>query len=171
MILYLLGLPGSGKSTIGKELSQKLGLSLVDTDQEIENAERKGIDEIFAEKGEAYFREIEQKVLVKFSNVQNTIVSTGGGTPCFFDNMDIINKTGISLFLNVPIPVITKRLRAHSNQHRPLLQGKDKKQLEDFLIGKLNERISFYNKATFVFSEENITADKIIEKLKNEDIL
>src|ERR1700740_717154 len=100
MRLFLIGLPGSGKSTIGKELSRLLQLPLMDTDDEICKREKLTVEEIFTSKGEPYFRELEKNLLAELVQSYNGIVSTGGGLPCFFDNIEVITKNGVGVFLN-----------------------------------------------------------------------
>src|SRR6185503_20434689 len=100
MKIFLLGLPGSGKTTLGKELSNALRLPFVDLDSEIERLEGKKISEIFAANGEEYFRNLESSELRKRCTSKGEFVmATGGGTPCFFDNMEWINRAGKSIFL------------------------------------------------------------------------
>src|SRR5688572_1061429 len=108
MKLFLVGLPGSGKSTIGKQLSNLLNLPLVDTDDLIIQKEKSTIEEIFKYHGENYFRELEKKTLHELIASDKLIISTGGGLPCFFDNMEVINKNGISIYLNVSPESITE---------------------------------------------------------------
>jgi shikimate kinase len=166
MRLFLIGLPGSGKSTIGSDLSQLLGYTLIDTDEEICKKENSNIDDIFKTKGENYFREIERKTLNEVIQHDNSIISTGGGTPCFYDNMEIINKHGVSIFLNVPLEEISHRLLNHANKNRPLILGKSPEQLMDFLKDKIKERSPFYKKATLEFQEKKLSAKDIVSALK-----
>jgi shikimate kinase len=168
MNIFLVGLPGSGKSTISKELSSSLGFNLVDTDDKIIEQEESTIEEIFQNKGESYFRKCEQKLLHELISQQNLIVSTGGGLPCFFDNMEIINQSGISVFLNVPTNAIVDRLWSHQNQNRPLLQGKTKEQLQEFLTIKLEERLPYYKKASIILAGTGIQTSDLIDRLKAE---
>ena len=122
MKIFLLGLPGSGKTTLGKELSIALRLPFVDLDSEIERHEGKKIVEIFAENGEAYFRKLESIELKKgCTSTAEFVMATGGGTPCFFDNMKWINQAGKSIFLDVPAREIVRRMERTSLLERPLL--------------------------------------------------
>jgi shikimate kinase len=171
MNIFLVGLPGSGKSTISKELSKLLNLKLIDTDDKIIEAEKTTIEQIFHDKGEAYFRKCEQNLLHQLVDQQNLIISTGGGLPCFFDNMDLINKNGISVFLNVPTQSIADRLWSDENKNRPLIQGKTKEQLLEFLNLKLKERLPYYQKALIQLKGSTIKTSELIEKLKEEKYL
>jgi shikimate kinase len=166
MKLFLIGLPGSGKSTLAKELSKKLKYPFTDTDELICKKEGSSIEEIFINKGENNFRKIESDILKELVRTNgNAIISTGGGTPCFFDNMEIINQNGISIFLNIPIIKITKRLMDSPDQNRPLIKGKNKEQIKKFLEEKLLERLPYYSKASIELSGSSITADEIMEEL------
>lgn len=168
MNIFLIGLPGSGKSTISKELSSSLGFNLIDTDDRIMEQEHATIEELFQSKGESYFRKCEQKLLHELVSQQNLIISTGGGLPCFFDNMEIINQHGISVFLNVPTDAIVERLWSHQNQNRPLLQGKTKDQLQEFLNTKLKERLPYYQKASITLTGRGIKTSDLVERLTSE---
>jgi shikimate kinase len=166
MRIILIGLPGSGKSTIASELCQLLNYKLIDTDEEISKKEKSSIEEIFSTKGENYFRETERDILRLVIKNENSVISTGGGTPCFFDNMETINKHGVSIFLNVPLEETAKRLLAHPNKNRPLILGKSPEQLMSFLKEKVKERGVYYKKANMEFKDTNLTADQIVKALK-----
>src|SRR5258708_15000387 len=122
MKIFLLGLPGSGKTTIGKELAGLLRIPFVDLELEIEKSFKKKITEIFEKQGEGYFRELEAKQLRKWCSAPSGFVmATGGGTPCFYDNLKFINQTGKSIFLDVPAREIVKRIKKAELMERPLL--------------------------------------------------
>lgn len=171
MKIFLVGLPGSGKSTIAKRLSEILEFRLIDTDEEICQKEKSSIEDIFKYKGEDYFRECERKILNEIVSEDHLIVSTGGGLPCFFNNMKIINENGISIFLNVPPPVIADRLWVHENQNRPLIQGKTKEQLLEFLVLKLKERLAFYRQSKIELEGSEINAKEIVNRLRGENLI
>jgi len=114
----IVGMPGSGKSTMAKYLCSQTSLTFYDLDKEIENNEGKKIKEIFRDKGENYFRKVESIVLKKIiKEKENFILATGGGTPCFNDNMKIINKYGISIFLNTSIDVLEERISRNKRKN------------------------------------------------------
>ncbi|RXK47113.1 shikimate kinase [Aquirufa rosea] len=146
--IYLIGMPSSGKSTLGKELARSLGFSFTDMDKLIETREQKTISEIFSTYGEAHFRELERKTLHGFQPDQSMVIATGGGVPCFFDNMDYMKKNGISIFLNVELDDLAKRLYKAQGNNRPLL---DKSQSEEAVIATIKktfeERLPFYKQA------------------------
>src|SRR5512133_3442701 len=98
-VIYLIGFMGSGKSTAGRELARLLGWSFTDLDTEVEKREGKTIRQIFAQKGEEYFRNLETKVLRDLNTLANSVISTGGGTPCHSDNMDFMLENGLTIYL------------------------------------------------------------------------
>ena len=171
MNLFLIGLPGSGKSTLGRELAILLKLTIVDTDTEIIKNEGKSIEAIFEQLGENYFRNKEQELLHTLMEKMDLLVSTGGGLPCFFDNIDFINKKGISIFIDVPIETIHRRLIGQRIHNRPMLQGKTDEEVLAFLKQKYEERFPFYSKATLHIKGSTIRAKDIIEALKVKKII
>lgn len=135
MLITLVGMPASGKSTQGLHLSKLLNLPFYDLDILIESAEKQSVKELFANKGEDFFREAEHKALVRFFEIHTEgILAAGGGTPCFFDNMDIILKHSTCYYLETPIHVLAERINTENNK-RPLLQSAD----TDALVLKLEQ--------------------------------
>jgi len=166
MKVFLLGLPGSGKTTLGKALSIALRLPFVDLDSEIERQEGKKITEIFAENGEAYFRNLESIELKKrCTSKAEFVMATGGGTPCFFDNMDWINRAGKSIFLDVPAREIVRRMERTSLLERPLLGSLPPEEVRNKIEQMRSERIHFYQQAMITLSGESITAEDVIKKM------
>ena len=143
--IFLVGMPSSGKSTLGKRMAEELGYTFVDLDQLIVLDQDLSIPEIFARFGEPYFREVENKVLQNLPVDSSLLVATGGGAPCFYDNMDFILRSGLSVFLDVPAEELAARIRTHAKDDRPLLSGLT--DLEEELCKKLNERRLFYSRA------------------------
>ena len=156
--IYLIGFMGSGKSHIGPLLASKLGYDFFDLDVEIEN---KGmcISEIFKQKGEEYFRKTERDVLLETANLTKTVIACGGGTPCFFDNMEWMNKNGLTILLNPPLENIIERLRLDGNK-RPLLSNKSEDEIQTYIIELLKTRIQFYHKADYEIKE--LDSNKIL---------
>lgn len=144
--IILIGYMGAGKTTIGKALAREMGLEFYDLDWYIENRFQKKIPEIFAERGEEGFRVIEQKMLHEVAEFENVIISCGGGTPCFYDNMDYMNQQGDTLYLNAAPSVLKEHLLMGKSQ-RPLIQGKSPEELEMFIQESLEKRLPFYTKA------------------------
>lgn len=137
--IFLVGLPGAGKTTMGLSLAHHLGTLFVDLDQEIEKAEKQSIGEIFEDRGESYFRRLEQLHLQRIIAEHETFVlSSGGGTPCFFNNMDIMNAAGTTIFINTPTTEIQHRLK--DDVSRPLMRLHTLEEL-------LQKREKWYNQA------------------------
>ena len=168
MKIFLLGLPGSGKTKLGKELSIALQLPFVDLDLAIEGVAGKKITDIFKEPGEGYFRELESEELKKWcSSTSGLVMATGGGTPCFLDNMELINQSGKSIFLDVPASVIAKRITKAGLSKRPLLSALQANELKDQIEFLRSSRILFYKKAHITITGEEITSASIVEKINS----
>ncbi|GAB4190212.1 MAG: shikimate kinase [Thermoflexibacter sp.] len=161
--IYLLGMPGSGKSTLSKQLAKEINYHFLDLDEWVVQHERNSISEIFAIKGEEYFREIERKALLHSLTLQKTVIATGGGTPCFFDNMQIIKNNGFSIFLDVPLEVLAQRVSKEVNT-RPLLNTENKEVIEQ-LREKYNYRLPFYRQAELTITGANLSVQDILQWL------
>jgi shikimate kinase len=153
---------GSGKTTLGKRLAEKLKWQFIDLDAFIENRYRKTIAEIFAEKGENRFREVEKRVLHEVAQFENVVISTGGGAPCFFNNLAFMNKWGTTIYLKASIEALTKRLNT-TKEKRPLIKDKKPEELKTFISGNLKKRELFYNQATYVYEAKQLDDLKNIE--------
>ncbi len=147
MILFLIGLPGSGKSTLGLALAKELSYQFRDLDSIIEEEQGTTIAELFQNKGETEFRSIERIALKNCKNLKDSVIAAGGGTPCFFDNMDVINSLGFSVFLDVSPEVIKTRLINTELEKRPLFKGLTNAQITENLQALLDKRLPFYEKA------------------------
>jgi len=147
MKYFIVGYMASGKSTFGKELAKDKGLPFLDLDECVESREGRSISEIFAKEGEEYFRQREREILHEICNeADEFVLATGGGTPCFFDNMDYMNQAGTTVFLNTSPLVIVDRLK-RQRADRPLLAMYSDDELEFFVREHLESRLSFYLKA------------------------
>lgn len=165
MNIFLVGFMGCGKSYVARNLAPKLGMKVVDLDRNIVNETGKSIAQIFEIQGEEAFRRIEQKCLHQLANTENTIISTGGGAACFFDNMEWMNAHGTSIFLDVSIPIIMKRLQKGIAK-RPLLADKSKEELETFIAQKLEARRSYYEQASITHHQASEAQDRLEELLQ-----
>ncbi len=168
MNIYLVGMPGSGKTTFGKRLAKVSSFSFGDLDQVISQQEALSISEIFTQKGENYFRQAESEALKHTLYLSKNIIATGGGTPCFFDNMDWMNQYGITIFLDVSVAELVKRLTAttEAQQKRPLVANKSLAELTESLEAMLRSRLPFYEKAQFRFMPHETKPEKIVSFLK-----
>lgn len=144
--IILIGYMGAGKTTIGKALARQLGIMFYDLDWYIENRMRKSVAQIFAESGEEGFREIEYNMLHEVAEFEDIVLSCGGGTPCFFDNMDYLNRQGDTLYLKASPEVLASHLRMGKGI-RPLIQGKNDAELLRYIKDSLARREPFYSKA------------------------
>ncbi len=155
MRIYLIGFMGSGKSVIGRKLSAVMGLTFLDLDEAFERKYKINIHTFFNKYGEQEFRLLEHKLLWETRHLENHIIATGGGTPCFHQNMDFINENGVSVYLKVSIPVLVNRL-LNSRKSRPLLLGSTPETLETTIENLLLKRSPFYEQAKVIVDEENI---------------
>lgn len=144
--LFLIGYMGVGKTTIGRRIAKERGLAFYDLDWYISNRRRKTIEELFDELGEEGFRQLEYNMLHEVGEFENVVVSCGGGTPCFFDNMDYMNRQGETFYVKATPEYIFQRLK-NSRNKRPLLKGKSDEELKSFITAHLAEREQFYNRA------------------------
>src|SRR5260221_1243877 len=158
MKIFLIGLPGSGKTTLGKLLAGKLKLPFIDLDIEIEKSERQPINQIFEKRKENYFRQVESAMLKKFSaSSESFVMSTGGGAPCFHDNITLMNQSGKTIFLDIPVKEIADRLTNNNLAERPLLAKLNPEQLKDKIEFLRSQRIAFYKEANFIFEGTDIS--------------
>lgn len=166
--IYLIGYMGTGKTTLGKALSEKLGYRFIDLDHYIQELYGKTVAELFSEYGEAGFREIENKTLREVAAFDDAVISTGGGTPCFFDNMDVMNNSGTTVYLKASPEALFNRLSIPEHKEkRPLIKNMDEKDLLQFIAENLAKREAFYEQAHIVFETENlISRDSIDEHIE-----
>ena len=160
--ILLTGYMGAGKTTLGRALAAKLGLTFIDLDCYIEERFRKTVSQIFAEKGEEGFRDIERRMLHEVAEFEDVIISTGGGTPCFFDNIDYMNSKGITVYLQVPVERLFIRLSIARKQ-RPLIKDKNDDELRTFIAQQLAKREPQYTKAQYSFAADKLEDSKQIE--------
>ncbi|GET30012.1 shikimate kinase [Prolixibacter sp. SD074] len=156
---------GCGKSTLGRKLARRLNLCFIDLDKYIEERNFRTIPAIFSEEGEEGFREREKKALEEIADFENLVVATGGGAPCFFGNMDLMNRTGVTLYIAPPVEILVERLLKSKNE-RPLIKGKSREELICFIDENLQKRAPFYEKASVIIRDKhNLEADDILPHL------
>ena len=167
--IYLVGLPGSGKTTLGRQLAERLELRFIDLDEAIVAEAGKSIAEIFSCRGESNFRIMEREVLRSISAVEGGFVmATGGGTPCHHANMDFMNKQGRTVYLDVSPGDLALRLTGEGVEKRPLFKNCDQQGLTRELSALKEKRQVFYNQATIKIEDNQITVDSIFEVLSDE---
>lgn len=153
--IFLTGYMGAGKTTLGKAFARQMDIPFVDLDWHIEERFHKTVGELFTERGETGFRELERNMLHEIAEFENVIISTGGGAPCFYDNMEFMNRAGKTVFLDVHPDVLFRRLRV-AKQQRPILQGKEDDELKAFIVQALEKRAPFYHQAQYIFNGDEL---------------
>jgi shikimate kinase len=156
-------MPGSGKSTWGKKLANALLYNFVDLDELIEQNEQQTIEQIFAQKGEVYFRNLEHQYLLKTIDMNHVVISCGGGTPCYNNSMNLINENGISIYLNVKKGILVDRI-LNAKKQRPLFLDLDKVKIEKKMEELLHERMPFFEQALYTFTIPEETLQTFINK-------
>jgi len=170
-LIFLIGMPGAGKTTIGRKLAVALQKHFLDLDEYIEEIHQEPVRQIFAQKGEAFFRQTEAAALRDISARANgAVVATGGGTPCFLDNIDYMNKVGATIYIKVPETVLVERLTRTNREQRPLLAGKTADEIKQFVTVTLASRLQFYQKAQITY--QNASRDitdliRLIQAMEN----
>ncbi len=156
----------SGKTTLGLELAKTLNYEFIDLDAYIENKYNKSIKQIFEFKGEEHFRVIENEALREVASFEgNIIIAAGGGTSCFYNSIDFMNKEGLTIYLKVEVAELVARL-IESKTDRPLLWGKTKQELNDYIIRVLEEREKYYKKSKITFESPNLNVSQIAQTIK-----
>jgi shikimate kinase len=161
MLIFLVGFMGAGKTTLARKMAAKMNMDMVDLDQCIEMQAGKSINLIFETEGELAFRELENKILKELSERKNTIIATGGGTPCFMKNMERMNAKGLTIYLKMHHGSLFHRL-APGKDKRPLIKTMNDTDLMDYIMNQLPRREQFYNKAQLVLKAESIKVDDVI---------
>ncbi len=153
--IFLIGFMGAGKTYHGQRLANVLGVPFIDLDAMIETGEGSTISEIFATKGETHFRILESEYLHRLAAVPQAVIATGGGTPCFFENLDWMKAAGLTVYLKTPVSLLVQRL-AKQRAQRPLLANLSETELERAIEERLTERLAIYEQA-----------ERVVEQLDN----
>lgn len=166
MIITLIGYMGSGKSFIGNQLANHLAIPFFDLDSLIEEKEQTTIATLFKEKGEVYFRKLEHTTLLETLNrTDDFVLALGGGTPCFYNNMEYVNKKSVSFYLQNSIATLTERLENEKEQ-RPIISHLNNEQLPEFIAKHLFERRLFYEKATHTIKVDQQTIEETLQQIE-----
>ncbi len=163
MTIYLVGMMGSGKSYLGKKLAQALDKPFVDLDERIEKREGKTIAAIFRDHGQPYFRKVETETL-RLTKNESALIATGGGAPCHDGNMDWMNRNGLTVYLQADVETLMERLQSNGTE-RPMLGNLQGPELKNYLTNLLDERRSFYEKASIIYEITNHDEDKVMNDL------
>ena len=171
--IILIGYMGAGKTTVGHQLAKVLGVQFYDLDWYIEMRFHRSVAQIFEEKGEEGFREMERNMLHEVAEFENIVISCGGGTPCFYDNIDYMNSLCTTVYLRADAETLATHLKM-GRSVRPLIQGKSPEELEAYISENLNEREPYYMKAQYIFPLQklvtrervNETVQQLVEMLK-----
>jgi shikimate kinase len=168
MKIFLLGMPGSGKSTLGKQLASHLQVPFLDLDQLIQERVGMSIPDFFSARGEEAFREQEQITLQSaISDIPKFVMATGGGAPCFFQNMDEMNRAGVTIYLKPSRRALAERLHHDGLQHRPLFAGLSMDAFLQKLADMEESRKEYYQKAKVILEGDDLRVSSILERLAN----
>jgi shikimate kinase len=156
---------GSGKSTVGKKLADLLDYQFIDLDEYIGKMAGMTVSSIFSSKGEKAFRELEREALVQIDRLAEAVIATGGGAPCFSDNMEFMNQSGKTIYLRMPVITLVERLQ-HEKEDRPLIRGKNDEELDRYVRNKLEEREAYYRKAQIIIDGDPLDLDRLLTHLQ-----
>lgn len=167
MLVFLIGFMGSGKSTVGKKLAKKLSFDFLDLDELIEKDEACSIDQLFTKFGEEHFRKIEHRLLTAQFNKKKLVLACGGGTPCFYNSINLMNEVGCTVYLQMNQDALFSRL-INAKSSRPLLKNRTEPELRNYIQLKLAEREKIYLESGLIINgigvNVNTLAQQIIEK-------
>lgn len=164
--VVLIGYMGSGKSVVAKKLAQHIGISVVELDKMIEEKCKMSIEALFSTKGELFFRKQEHQLFLELlSNEKNMVISTGGGTPCYFNNYELLNNEHVvSIYLKASIDTLYNRL-LQGKQKRPLIANLEDDQIKEFIAKHLFDRSFYYNQATYKVNVDDKSIDEIVNEI------
>jgi len=157
---FLTGYMGSGKSTVGEKLAAKLKYDFIDLDKLIESDYKQSIPEIFATKGEKEFRAMEHNTLKRVIEKNNVVVACGGGTPCYYDNMELMSNNGVTVYIKMSVDALVDRL-TNAKEKRPLIENKTAPELRSFIKRQLEKREDIYHKAQYTVKGKDLNVDEL----------
>ena len=165
--IYLIGYMGCGKSTLGRKLAKHAGMQFIDMDHYIEKRNCKTVPQIFNEEGEAEFRKKERKALEELSEFSDVVIATGGGAPCFYNNIDLMNRTGKTIYMNIDPQILAARLLS-SKTERPLIKGKSRDELVRFIDESLQNRNEFYSRAHIQITKPDMDLAEVMRMIEQD---
>ncbi len=166
MIVFLIGMPACGKTSIGRRLAQKLQINFIDLDKHLSAKENKSVSKIFSEEGESAFRELETKYLKEISSTSlNTVIAVGGGTPCYHDNLNFMLSIGKVIYINTPIEILFSRLQ--DDTKRPMFIGLSENEKKEKLNSIFKQRESYYTQANYIIDTAYKSDDAIVEEISS----
>ena len=163
--IYIVGYMGAGKTTAAKRLAHRLGWEVADTDALFEEKYRISVDDFFQKYDEPLYRKLESEILKSTESLEKTVISTGGGTACYFDNMDWMNLHGLTVFMRISPAAAVDRV-LHSRHKRPLARGKSEEELMEFVSRHYAARMPYYEKARITVKSEDLDLDALLERIK-----
>lgn len=163
-LIFLVGFMGSGKTTLGRQLAEVLNIPFMDTDQNIEQRFGATVSQLFAEKGEEFFRKEELKLVEELNSKTNMVIATGGGLPCYSNIMQRLNELGLTIYLKTSEETLFERLMLEM-EDRPLLEGMGEFELKMFIQDKMREREPIYSQAEIILEEPEHSASALIHRL------
>lgn len=166
MKIYLIGYMASGKTNLGREMAEAAGFSFADLDELFEEKYKVSILEFFEKYGEDLFRKFEHEILLETADLDNVVISTGGGTPCFYNNMDFILENGRSVYLKMPVSLLASRLST-IRKKRPLLKDVSSPEMEDHIARQVKEREAHYLRADLVAEGPEFNAAEIVRQIQS----
>lgn len=164
--VFLIGYMGCGKSTVGKKLASKLKYNFIDVDSTIEDLTNKPVSQIFEDEGEDAFRQLEHSIIVSLCSRTNTVIATGGGAPCFHNNMELMNAHGITVYLKMHPKSLAERIIS-SKTERPLIKYVSNDELPAFITQHLKDREAFYKRAQLTIQGESLKIDELVQRIKD----
>jgi shikimate kinase len=163
--IYLVGYMGAGKTTTARRLAQRLGWDVVDTDDLFEEKYKISVCDFFNKYDEDLYRKLEAEVLKSTESMEHVVISTGGGTACYFDNMDWMNQHGATVFLRISQKAVVDRL-LHAKRKRPLSIGKSEEELTVFVEQHYTSRLPFYEQARITVKSEDLDLDDLVRQIE-----
>ena len=164
--IYLVGYMGAGKTTAAKRIANRLGWEVADTDTLFEEKYKISVDDFFQKYDEQLYRKLESEILKSTENLANTVISTGGGTACYFDNMDWMNRHGLTVFMRISPKAAVDRV-LHSRHKRPLVRGKTEAELTEFVEQHYASRLPFYEQAQITVKSEDFDLEGLMGMIEN----